>query len=109
VPESERPDESTIWDYFEQTVMGLAYLHSQNIVHRDLKPSNLLLAVDSKHHGHGKTTMHVKLGDLGLARPLRDGGTERSSSTGSSHYQADLASTPLTSPQDDRDRSMRRI
>ncbi|KAH7133130.1 hypothetical protein B0J13DRAFT_93882 [Dactylonectria estremocensis] len=51
---------------FQDTVLGLEYLHYQGVVHRDIKPANLLW---SKEH-------RVKISDFGVSyfgRPIRDG------------------------------------
>jgi serine/threonine-protein kinase len=47
----------------DKVLATLEYIHAQGVVHRDVKPSNLLL------DGEGQ----VRLGDLGLARPLTGG------------------------------------
>lgn len=49
--------DSVLWDYFLQSVVGLAYLHDNNISHRDIKPSNIFVRNQT-----------VKIGDLGLAK-----------------------------------------
>ncbi|XWW94695.1 hypothetical protein V2A60_002641 [Cordyceps javanica] len=51
---------------FQDTVLGLEYLHYQGVVHRDIKPANLLW---SRNH-------RVKISDFGVSyfgRPIRDG------------------------------------
>ncbi|ATY61121.1 serine threonine [Cordyceps militaris] len=51
---------------FQDTVLGLEYLHYQGVVHRDIKPANLLW---SKNH-------RIKISDFGVSyfgRPNRDG------------------------------------
>ena len=45
-----------------ETSQGLKTLHDLNIVHLDIKPSNILVS---------KTGI-IKIGDLGLARKLKD-------------------------------------
>merc|ERR1711964_335117 len=54
---------SQLWRVFRQVTKGLQDLHGKNIMHRDIKPDNIFLNVD-------KVTqkVHVKLGDLGLAK-----------------------------------------
>ncbi|XXQ36151.1 Cyclin-dependent kinase 2 like protein [Plasmodiophora brassicae] len=47
--------------YFKQIVTGIEYLHENGLLHRDIKCSNILI------NNYGI----VKLGDFGLARPVR--------------------------------------
>ncbi|XP_072270164.1 serine/threonine-protein kinase/endoribonuclease IRE1 [Pyxicephalus adspersus] len=52
----------------EQTMSGLAYLHSLNIVHRDLKPHNILISMPN---AHGKAKAIIS--DFGLCKKLAVG------------------------------------
>ncbi|XP_078736738.1 LOW QUALITY PROTEIN: serine/threonine-protein kinase/endoribonuclease IRE1 [Lampetra fluviatilis] len=52
----------------QQTLSGLAHLHSLNIVHRDLKPHNILLSLPS---GHGR--IKALISDFGLCKKLSAG------------------------------------
>uniref|UniRef100_A0A8C2DRP6 Serine/threonine-protein kinase/endoribonuclease IRE1 n=1 Tax=Cyprinus carpio TaxID=7962 RepID=A0A8C2DRP6_CYPCA len=52
----------------EQTMSGLAHLHSLNIVHRDLKPHNILVSMPNTH-GHVK----AMISDFGLCKKLAVG------------------------------------
>ncbi|XP_053564106.1 serine/threonine-protein kinase/endoribonuclease IRE1 [Bombina bombina] len=52
----------------EQTMSGLAYLHSLNIVHRDLKPHNILISMPN---AHGK--VKAMISDFGLCKKLAVG------------------------------------
>uniref|UniRef100_A0A8C5R512 Serine/threonine-protein kinase/endoribonuclease IRE1 n=1 Tax=Leptobrachium leishanense TaxID=445787 RepID=A0A8C5R512_9ANUR len=52
----------------QETMSGLAYLHSLNIVHRDLKPHNILI---SKPNAHGK--VKAMISDFGLCKKLAVG------------------------------------
>jgi serine/threonine protein kinase len=45
--------------YIIEILLGLSYLHSLKVVYRDIKPENILLGIDG----------HVKIADLGLAKP----------------------------------------
>eukprot|EP00977_Amphora_coffeiformis_P001508 scaffold294_cov221-Amphora_coffeaeformis.AAC.64 len=51
-----------IQSYAEQTLQGLAYLHSNNILHRDIKGSNLLVSDEGI----------VKLADFGGSRKIAE-------------------------------------
>lgn len=53
--------ESTIWDFFIQTCLGIQYLHGRRVLHRDLKTTNLFLDQSGK----------LKIGDLGVAKELK--------------------------------------
>uniref|UniRef100_A0A672LY02 Serine/threonine-protein kinase/endoribonuclease IRE1 n=1 Tax=Sinocyclocheilus grahami TaxID=75366 RepID=A0A672LY02_SINGR len=52
----------------EQTMSGLAHLHSLNIVHRDLKPHNILVSMPNTH-GRVK----AMISDFGLCKKLAVG------------------------------------
>ncbi|MGH0169957.1 UNVERIFIED_CONTAM: hypothetical protein FKN15_014692 [Acipenser sinensis] len=52
----------------QQTMSGLAYLHSLNIVHRDLKPHNILISMPS---AHGR--VKAMISDFGLCKKLAVG------------------------------------
>lgn len=52
----------------EQTMSGLAYLHSLSIVHRDLKPHNILISMPS---AHGR--VKAMISDFGLCKKLAVG------------------------------------
>ncbi|CAF1101526.1 unnamed protein product [Rotaria sordida] len=54
------------WHIFKQILAAVQYLHSQSFVHRDIKPRNIFLSCDSKD----SSSIHVKLGDFGLATLL---------------------------------------
>ena len=52
----------------QQTMSGIAYLHSQDIVHRDIKPANIV--AKSTRNG-----VVIKLADFGLCKVLDDNQT----------------------------------
>ncbi|XP_028674786.1 LOW QUALITY PROTEIN: serine/threonine-protein kinase/endoribonuclease IRE1 [Erpetoichthys calabaricus] len=52
----------------QQTISGLAYLHSLSIVHRDLKPHNILISMPNPH-GRVK----AMISDFGLCKKLAVG------------------------------------
>ena len=54
--------ENTIWKFFIQMSLGLAYIHSKKILHRDLKSLNIFLSKN----------LDVKIGDLGVAKILQN-------------------------------------
>ncbi len=52
-------NETTIWKYLCQILIGLNALHNSKIIHRDIKSANLFLSEDFDM---------VKVGDLGIAK-----------------------------------------
>jgi serine/threonine kinase-like domain-containing protein STKLD1 len=52
-------DEPIVWEYTQQLLDAIAYLHSKSLMHRDLKPSNVLLADNHRR---------LLLTDFGLSR-----------------------------------------
>ncbi|KAJ8264092.1 hypothetical protein GJAV_G00145060 [Gymnothorax javanicus] len=55
-------------DLLQQTMSGLAHLHSLSIVHRDLKPHNILVSMPS---AHGR--VRAMISDFGLCKKLAVG------------------------------------
>ena len=66
-------NESTIWKYLIQILLGLRDLHRLKIIHRDIKSANLFLSEDFET---------IKLGDLNVAKIAKN----------------DLASTQIGTP-----------
>uniref|UniRef100_A0A674MNN6 Serine/threonine-protein kinase/endoribonuclease IRE1 n=1 Tax=Takifugu rubripes TaxID=31033 RepID=A0A674MNN6_TAKRU len=52
----------------QQTMSGLAHLHSLNIVHRDLKPHNILVSMPNAH-----SRVRAMISDFGLCKKLAVG------------------------------------
>lgn len=63
IVDSQRFDEKTARNYFQQLICAVHYCHRKNIVHRDLKAENLLLAEDNT----------LKVCDFGLSRYTKEG------------------------------------
>lgn len=67
--------------YFDDTVEGIKYIHSQGVVHRDLKPMNILIGSDDT----------ARVADFGLAAlTVRDSTplTQQGMALGTRHYAA---------------------
>lgn len=64
--------------YIIEIFLGLSYLHQNNVVYRDIKPENILLGQDG----------HVKVADLGLAKPDMFEGELAYSFCGSPEYMS---------------------
>ena len=64
--------------YIIEIFLGLSYLHQTNVVYRDIKPENILLGQDG----------HVKVADLGLAKPDMYEGELAYSFCGSPEYMS---------------------
>ncbi|EGR33342.1 protein kinase domain protein [Ichthyophthirius multifiliis] len=50
--------ESQIWEFAQDLIKAVDYLHRNNIIHRDIKTLNIFLTKDNK----------IKLGDLGVSK-----------------------------------------
>ena len=68
--------EHQVWEYFNQLINGIEYLHNLNIIHRDIKPENML--IDDKNT--------LKLADFGLSVKLKEGKDEFTNTTGTNYY-----------------------
>jgi predicted Ser/Thr protein kinase len=62
----------------EQLCAGLSYAHARQIIHRDIKPDNVFVTPDG----------HVKLGDFGLARVIRELSIQKTEVRGTPLYMA---------------------
>lgn len=63
IVDSQRFDEKTARNYFQQLISAVHYCHKHNIVHRDLKAENLLLGDENQ----------LKVCDFGLSRYTKEG------------------------------------
>ena len=68
--------EPTTLSVLSQVLSALSHMHAHRILHRDVKPSNVFLS----------SIGHVKLGDLGLSRPLSSNTTAAESFVGTPFY-----------------------
>ena len=62
--------ELQLWDLLLQTSLGLHSMHHANIAHLDIKPHNIF--VEKLHNEDGSCRFEYKIGDFGLARPVKD-------------------------------------
>ena len=61
-------DLKTALEIASHIAAGLSAIHKQRLVHRDIKPSNIMV------HLEGENLETVKIIDLGLAKPVNEGG-----------------------------------
>lgn len=64
--------------YLKELIQGLKYLHKHRVIHRDLKLGNLFL----------DESMHLKIGDFGLAAMLSEEGEKKTTICGTPNYIA---------------------
>mmetsp|Transcript_125131 Transcript_125131/g.348204 ORF Transcript_125131/g.348204 Transcript_125131/m.348204 type:complete len:386 (-) Transcript_125131:195-1352(-) len=69
-------EEPTVWKFLIQVGLGLQWLHQNRILHRDIKGLNVFLTAEDD----------ARLGDLGVARVLRDGANFASTLIGTPYY-----------------------
>ncbi|XP_033333508.1 eukaryotic translation initiation factor 2-alpha kinase 1 isoform X2 [Megalopta genalis] len=60
---NEQTSQTMIIGMLTQILCGLNYIHSRGIVHHDIKPSNIFVSMSG--------SIHIQLGDFGLACPLQ--------------------------------------
>jgi len=68
--------EPTVWKFLLQVALALQWLHSNRILHRDIKALNIFLTAEDD----------ARLGDLGVARVLRDGAHFANTLVGTPYY-----------------------
>ncbi|GKT27439.1 hypothetical protein ADUPG1_013835 [Aduncisulcus paluster] len=89
--------ENAIWSIAIQMLLGLNALHQKNILHRDIKAANVFLdspesspaqgsAFSHQHTLLSKGNLNVKLGDLGVARVLKNKQQMAKTSIGTPYY-----------------------
>ena len=61
-------DKLDVTKIFQQSVQGLAYLHSLDIAHRDIKPHNVLISAPNR-----KGEVRAMISDFGLCKKLKVG------------------------------------
>ncbi|GIQ83556.1 hypothetical protein KIPB_004899 [Kipferlia bialata] len=69
--------EDEIWPLFLQLCVGIRTLHKHHILHRDLKSANIFLSADKSM---------VKIGDLGVAKLLKQENSLAKTSIGTPYY-----------------------
>jgi serine/threonine protein kinase len=71
-------NDELIYQFMEEVLAALCFMHARGIIHRDLKPDNILISMDN----------HAKIADFGLSKQTGESMMGHTANIGSPAYMA---------------------